>query len=220
MSAPGRGGPWRRLARALALLAALGLAGGGAWHAAALATAPDFAIWRQASEAEIRAALARIERREVTAERLEARLAALLAEDPRPWPVIDSVLEVGRAAGLAPPPALAARIEAARAEDSGLLARAGACARCVWDLGRCDAGALVICRLPVEISPAGDLAAIARQTGAWVQGAEVDRLDLALGLVGLAASGATLASGGGTLGAKAGLAFLRVAYRAGALAPG
>lgn len=120
--------------------------------------------------------------------------------------------------GIALPADLTARADAVLRAEEGILATASDCATCAYDIAACPTIAMVgACAIPVELTPLGDLNALRRVGVAWSTGEEIDRLDAGLALVGLAASGAILVSGGTSATAKVGATMLRLARRSGAL---
>ncbi|MEL7184516.1 MAG: hypothetical protein AAGK57_12825, partial [Pseudomonadota bacterium] len=111
--------------------------------------------------------------------------------------------------------------EAMIARQLGILAQAEACGACMVDIALCDSlQKISLCAAPFEMSPLGDLNALRRATQAWATGAEVDRLDASLALLGLGATGAVLVSGGSSATVKAGASFVRMARRMGSVRPG
>ncbi|MDB6177880.1 hypothetical protein PAF17_10240 [Paracoccus sp. Z330] len=123
--------------------------------------------------------------------------------------------------GIALPADLTARADQLQQEHQGVLATVNDCGRCMIDLNDCPSLQMVAaCAVPFEMSPAGDVAALARQAKAKLTGAEVDTVEVALASVGLAATGGALISAGSTVSVKASATILRSARRARALSPG
>lgn len=211
------------VARLLRIACALGLL------AAAVAAAVDLvALFRtplggafvERGAAEIRAAAERALARAGGAAAIEARLAARLSEEPRDWAAIEALEALAAAEGVTIPPDLAARRAALAAEDRGLLARAGRCAACAWDLAACDLSGTFLCGLAVSLTPLGDVAALAREGRNAALGRPVDEVDVMLATLGLGATVLLPATGGGSAAVKAGAAVARSAWRMGRLAPG
>jgi len=200
-------------ARRLLAALALGLALASGWQVVALWRAGGWWVERaEDSLAQVyTAALARAATPARVAELLDTRLA----ETPRNWHVIDALL----AENVALPPDLQTRIDAARAQDFSFAAKARACWACSYDLSRCTLGPDLACGIGMNLTVAGDLLVLGREGLAAGQGAEVDRLDLTLALVGVAATGAVVFTGGTSYTVKAGAGLLRVAHRMGRLAP-
>lgn len=148
-----------------------------------------------------------------TPERVQARLSALLDEDPRNWIAIQAVQDVAAERGLSLPPDLSARLQALRDADSGWMARAGRCAECVWDAGSCSLTNAFVCQAPVAITPIGDVAGVAHEGYEWATGGQVDQLNLGLSIVGLAATATLFVSGGSSVTIKAGAGILRMARK-------
>lgn len=207
------------LARAgLTLLLALSAALAG-WSALEVARNPLLRPYVDASAAEIRAATDRMLLREATPDRLAARLSALLAGEPRDWVVIAAVEGVAADRGVALPDALVADRAAAWDADSGYLARAGGCLACLWDAARCSLSQALVCQAPVVLTPAGDVAGLARAGWAWGTGGAVDEIDLALSAVGLGATALVVATGGSSGVVKVGAGLGKLARRMGLLTP-
>lgn len=141
---------------------------------------------------------------------------ALKDEDRVLW-----LADLAETEGVALPAAQAADVARLRAEAAGWGNQTLSCLSCSVDIETCPSlSAIAICNLPLELTPVGDLNALRRQAMAALAGEEVDRLDTGLALVGLAATGAVLITGGGSLAVKAGATGLRAAKRVGSLTPG
>jgi hypothetical protein len=205
-----------RQALALLLLFSLAVA---AWQAHRLATEwPASAFADRAASgiaATVEAALAEA----ATPAALATRLDALLDAEPRDWDTIAAVEDIAAERGMALPPALTDRRDALHAADHGWIVSGQRCVACLIDASACDIALLLACRVPMELTPIGDVAAIARQATNAMRGAEVDEIDLGLAAVGLAAVALTLPSGGGSATVKAGAATARTLWRSGRLAP-
>lgn len=171
----------------------------------------------QRTAAEYRAAVNAALAEAATEGRVAGLLSAYMAQSPRDWVATEAVLDVAAERGLALHPTLIARIETARAEDTGLWATATACGRCAVDMASCGLSQALICNAPVTLSPVGDVIGMGRQGVNWATGAEVDRLDLALSTLGLGATAAVVVSGGGSATVKAGASGLRLARGMGLL---
>lgn len=201
-----------RLALALLLLASLG---GSFLSLRALARDPALHLLVERGAEEYRAAVDAALARRATEGRVAGLLSGYLAASPRDWVALRAVERVAAERGLPLHPTLVGRIEAAWAEDTAPLRLAADCAACAWDMGNCSLSQGLICNAPVTLSPVGDMLGLARQSGNWWAGAEVDRLDLALSAVGLGATALTIASAGTSSGAslpvKAGASGLRLA---------
>ena len=206
-----------RLSLTLALAASLVLT---LWSGSRLATDPGVAPWRDAAASEIIAATEALLAEVATPEALTARITARLSEEPRDWVVLDALTELASARRIDLPPDLVDRLQMQRAADTGLLATAQSCAACVMDAGACTVNLLLLCRAPVDLTPVGDLAGIARAGAAHLAGTEIDEIDLGLSIVGLGATALVLFSGGSSLSVKAGAGLAKVARGAGRLSEG
>lgn len=210
----------RRAARACLTALLLGSLAFTLWSGWQIATGWPGAALMERSQAELAAGIDRAMARHATPARLDARLEALLAQEPRNWLAVEAVGEVAAARGHAFDGELRDQRAALHAQDTGALARTGACTACMWDPQACDFSAILLCRAPVDLTPLGDIAGIARAAGDHARGREVDEVDLALSVVGLAA--VTLApftmGSSGTL--KLGAGMGKTIWRMGALSPG
>ena len=199
-----------RLLRAAPLLAS---AAAAAW---ALSANPFAAPFVERSAAELALTLERQVRATATVEWIEADLADAVAAGD----VDRAAMLVGLARDLGRPVDTGAA-EAMIAARSGPVATAASCGACMADVAACPTLAqLGACAVPFELSPLGDANALRRAGVAWAAGEEVDRLDAGLAVVGLAATGALVATGGSSASVKAGAGFLRLARRMGSLTPG
>lgn len=165
------------------------------------------------SAEDFRTAVDRELARTATPDRIADRLRALLAETPRNWSAIDGVAEIATNRAIPLPGDLVARIDKARAEDNGMLARAGGCLACAWNAENCQLSAQLICQAPMVLTPLGDLGGVTGEAWHAARGQPVDRVNLALSVAGL--GGALLAlpteGSGAVLGVGANLA--RMAHR-------
>ncbi|MFN3526312.1 MAG: hypothetical protein ACK4YU_09500 [Paracoccus sp. (in: a-proteobacteria)] len=119
------------------------------------------------------------------------------------------------------PEDLATRIAQVQADRTGLWAQLSDCGTCMTDMAACPSLRLMAaCTVPFELSPAGDAAALIRQSRNYVTGDEVDEVEAALAGIGIAATAAGLVTLGGSLTLKGAATTLRVARRADALSPG
>lgn len=180
---------------------------------ATIARSPGISPFVDRGTEQITAAMDRAMARAATPERIAARLTELLAEEDRNWIAIRAVEGVAAERGIPLPPALADRIAAAWAADSGFLARARDCAACAYDPAECTLSATLICQAPMIVTPAGDVAAVANEGFAYATGGEVDEINLALGLVGLGATGLVVATGGTSMTLDAAAGVARLAHR-------
>ncbi|MEL6582584.1 MAG: hypothetical protein AAFQ36_02015 [Pseudomonadota bacterium] len=144
----------------------------------------------------------------------DTRVRQLLTESPRDWAKIE-MLVVERAVS----EELRTQLAEARAQDFSLVARTGRCAACLWDAATCSVTNLLMCRLPLDITPVGDVAALARGGVAVSTGQDVDELDVAIGAAGLSATLLIPFTGGASAPVKAGTSVLRTAKAAGRVTP-
>lgn len=206
-----------RLVLTLLMLGSFAIAGRNAWL---LARSPYVTWMVERSSVEIEARLDAVLATHATPEQIDARLRALLAAEPREWARIEAVEELAEARAIVPTPEVAEALAAARAEDFAFTRLAVECAACTWDFEACTLTTLLSCRGPVELTPLGDLASVARELNHMARGEEVDDLDLALSTVGLGAVVIAPLVGGSSLSLKLGATLTRLAYRTGALSVG
>lgn len=128
-----------------------------------------------------------------------------------------ALLRFAQGRDLALPISLVAEIEAAEAETMGV----SACLACAFDPGACQTlTSVAACNLPLEMTPVGDANAVRRALTDYLNGDDIDTVDLSLAVLGLAATGAIVISVGASATVKAGATLLRVARKAGAVQPG
>lgn len=170
------------------------------------------------SAAEIRLRLETMIDQQVTEAWLETETeAALTAEDVDR---LDLLLGLANSRGLRLSDALLQQVASFEEARSGFLARTVSCGQCMADIRHCETVAQVAaCAVPFELTPLGDLNAVRQEAVTYVGGGDVDRLNLGLGIIGIGATGAVLATGGGSYTLKATTSFLRMARRIGTLTP-
>lgn len=154
-----------------------------------------------------------------TADRVAELIAGRLGETPRNWVAIEALEEVAAERGFALPPGLTAARNAAWEEDSDWLTGIGECARCAYDPAACTLSNVLLCQVPVALTPLGDIAGLARAGSAAATGGDVDEIDLGLSIIGLGATALVLASGGSSALVKIGASTARLARRMNLLSP-
>lgn len=172
---------------------------------------PSLRPLRDATTAEIVASVERQLALSATPEALSGRIEARLAEGPRNWVVLDSLLDLARTRSIALPEALLQDVALAREADFSPAALAGACGRCMVDIGQCSLTTAMVCKVPLLLTPLEDIRGITQAGVDYATGQEIDQIDLGLSIVGLSATGLALASGGTTLPVKAGAATAKLA---------
>lgn len=205
----------KRLTRAILLLLLAGSLLMTLHSGVQIARNPALAPIITRSAAEIEAATDRMMAQEATPERLDALIAAGLAQSPRNWVALEALAEVAASQGHPLPPAYAAAWD----EDSGLIALSGDCLSCIWDIATCTFSTALICKAPILLTPAEDLRGLAKAGADYSMGQPIDQLDLGLSIVGLGATAAILATGGTSATVKAGTATIRLARGMGRLSP-
>lgn len=178
---------------------------------------PAWAPLVNATSEEIRATTDRALASVATPEAVRARIAAALEETPRNWLVLDALRDLAVERHLTLGQDLNARFDSLRAADHGYLARARSCAVCAWDASSCRLSQVLLCQAPIALTPLGDIAGILRAGVDLASGAEIDRVDLALSVIGIGATAAILVSGGGSATVKAAAGFAKLARKMGRL---
>lgn len=209
----------RALARLTLLLVLAASVAGTGFTLSRIASDPLLAPFRFAAADEIRAATDRMLAESATPERMTELLTARLAESPRNWLALDALTDLVAERAIPLPEGLPEEIAAAREADYSYLAQAASCAACAYDPAQCSLSQVMICQAPIALTPIGDIAGVARAGAAYASGEKVDQIDLALSLVGLGATAAVLASGGGSTVVKAGAGLAKVARKMGRLSP-
>ena len=177
-----------------------------------LAGSPFAQPYRDRTEAELSVILDRELQTTLTPEIIEDRLnSALNRGEPDE---ATAILRLADGRGLAVSGEMRVRVTAAEETAQGW----SACIACAISAENCpDLTRVATCNLPIELTPIGDAKAITRALTAYLAGSEIDQIDLALGVVGLGATLAILASGGSSATVKLGATTLRVARKTGAV---
>ena len=168
---------------------------------------PAMHLMVDASAAQIAAAADRAMAKVATKPRIDSLIASRLAETPRNWVALDALAEVAAERGYPLPPDFIAL----RDGDFGWIAQGSGCAACAWDIGSCSLSNVMMCKVPILMTPFEDLRGVGKAGVDWTVGAEVDQVDLALSVVGLSATALVLASGGSSITVKSGAALIKAA---------
>lgn len=201
----------RRLARAILLAFALGSLALTLWSGWQVWQSPGLTPLRERTAQEIVAVTDRMMAREATAGRMGDLIAERLAEDPRNWVTLAALRDVVTARGLAVDPAVLAAYDAAWEEDAGVWATAAACGACFLDVSTCSLNTALLCKLPLAITPIDDVRGVGQAAWDFATDQEIDYFDAGVSMVGLAATGLILASGGGSGAVKLGTATAKTA---------
>lgn len=206
----------RRLLRLLALVPLLAGWLSAGWF---LATNPFAWPVLERSAEDLAAALDREMVRALDAGELDPALAEAVAQADAVRAT--TLLELAEARGITVPEPILSEARALTGADRALWEKAADCGLCAFDVSRCRSLAeIAACAVPVELTPLGDMAAVGRAATAYATGAEVDKLDLSLGLAGLGATAVILVSGGSSVTVKAGTSAVRLARKLGSLSGG
>ena len=206
---------WTRYLLTMALAGSLVLT---LLSATRIALDPTLAPLREATLAEVNAAVDR-ELARMDPGTIPDRITAHLAAEPRDWVVLEALNALAEELGEPLPPEVAAAYDAALAEDSGLLASAANCAACALDPAACTLSNFLFCQAPIILTPIGDLATILDAAIDHMAGEEVDQVGVALSIVGLGATVTVVASGGTSVAAKLGASGMKLARGMGRLSP-
>ncbi len=102
--------------------------------------------------------------------------------------------------------------------ETGIIARARQCSACLADAAECRTPAVfLVCNVPVELTPVGDVRTLVGAGSDAVSGEPVDRIDVTLAAVGLGATALTPLTGGSSFTIKIGATILKVARKMGRL---
>mgnify|MGYP000128981910 CR=1 FL=1 len=188
------------------------------WQGWRLATGWPGSAFVDRGKDEIAVVLERALARGVTAPAVTLRLEALLDENPRNWMAIKAVEDIATKRGFTLPPALADRRAELYAQDTGIVETSKRCVACAWDATNCDFSIILLCRIPVDLTPLGDLSGVIREGHNYARGREIDEIDLGLSAVGLAAVSLIPLTAGGSSMVKAGAGMAKTAWRMGRVA--
>ena len=168
---------------------------------------PAIRLLVDASAARIEAAADRAMAKAATQSRVVALIASRLADDPRNWVALDALADVAAERGYPLP----SDFMTLRDGDFGWIAQGTSCAACAWDIGLCSLSNVMVCKLPILMTPVEDLRGVVKAGADWTLGADVDQVDLGLSVVGLTATVLVLASGGSSMTVKTGAALVKAA---------
>ena len=198
----------RTLRAGFGILTATTLAANGV----VLAGSPFAQPYRDRTKAELTVALDKELQTALTTEVAEAKLASALDNGETDEAL--AILRLADGRGVAISNDL--RQSIARAEEAAT--GWSTCIACAISAENCpDLTRVAACNLPVELTPIGDAKAITRALTDYLAGNDIDRIDLALGVIGLGSTVAILASGGSSATIKLGATTLRVARKTGAI---
>lgn len=209
----------RRIVRWFLLLVLAASAAGLVLVAAQIAANPLVSPWTEAAADQIAATTERMLASAATGETLPAHVRNRLAEDPRNWLAIDALLDLAAERRIVLPPDLLEVVATSREDDFNWYAVTAACGACMLDPAACSLNEVMLCQVPIALTPVGDIAGIARAGLDYAQGEAVDQIDLALSIVGLGASVIVVTSGGSSAVVKAGASLARLAHHMGRLSP-
>lgn len=209
----------RYIARTVLLAMLVVSLGSLVWSALRIANDPLLRPVIERGADEFAAALEREMAEAATTEAITSRIRLLLAETPRNWIAIQALEDLAAERALPLPPDLIAERAVAWDEDSGWLAMTGGCLTCTFDASTCSLSMAMVCNVPVAMTPVGDLVGLGKAAADYIAGREIDQLDLALSIVGIGATLATVATGGTSYTLKAGASLLRLARKMSLLPP-
>ncbi|MBL4873705.1 MAG: hypothetical protein JKY41_10010 [Rhodobacteraceae bacterium] len=205
----------RKIARSILITSMIGTFGITAFNFHALWRNPTATLLVERATEDVAARIEKQLSTHVTQESIETRIAELLDEQPRNWLVIKAVEEVAADQDIFIGTELQTKRDIADNDDNGVLAFTGKCAACAWNPARCDLSAVVICRVPVDLTPIGDVVGVVRESKHYVFGEEVDMFELGLSAVGLGAVVLVPLTGGTSATVKIGASMAKTAKRMG-----
>lgn len=209
---------FRRLARHATTLVIAGSLALTLLSAGRIALDPTLTPIRDATASEIEATIT-AELARLSPDTIPDRIADHLTAERRDWVVLQSLRDLAAELGQPLPPETLAAYDAAWEQDSGLWANAANCAACALDPAACTLSTFMMCQAPIMLTPIGDLATITDAGIDYMAGAEVDRIAVALSIVGLGATATVVASGGTSAAAKLGASGLKTARAMNRLSP-
>lgn len=171
------------------------------------------------TEEQMVAAFDRIMARKATPEVLGEAIMARLNESPRNWVALEGLMALAEEHQIILSDDVYAAYKAARERDFGRLAQTRACGACAYDLRHCSLGPNLTCGLAVNLTVVGDVLSLSRETGGYLLGQEVDRVDVMLSFAGIGATGLALTTGGSSYVVKTGMGLLKTAHRMDLLSP-
>jgi hypothetical protein len=183
-----------------------------------IALDPTLTPIRDATAAEIEATIA-TELARLSPGTIPDRIADHLTAERRDWVVLQSLRDLAAELGQPLPPETLAAYDAAWQQDSGLWANAANCAACALDPAACTLSTFMMCQAPIMLTPVGDLATITDAGIDYMAGEQVDRLAVALSIIGLGATATLAVSGGTSATAKLGASALKTARAMNRLSP-
>jgi hypothetical protein len=189
------------------------------WSWWRLASSPAGAWLVERAEDQLDAVYTRALVRSATPDTLATAITRHLAAEPRNWVALDALAELADAQNVTLPPDVQTALSTARAADHSFAAGSVNCAACAYDLRACGLGPELVCGVGVNLTVAGDVLSLARESTAYVRGLPVDQVDVVLSFVGIGATALVVGTGGTSYTLKAGAGFLKVAHRTGRLAP-
>lgn len=214
---------WRRAKRIIRYALALALTASLVWTALNIWTLTETrpgAVLVERTEAEIRAAYDRMMLREATPEKVNARYRELVTAAERDWVAITAIEDLAAGRDIVLDTDMVTLRDVAFEIDHSLMKQAGQCVACAWDPRRCDLNAALLCRVPIDLTPVGDVTGIVRESGRYALGMDVDMFELGLSTVGLGATVLAPLTLGSSASLKAGTGVVKLARRADAITPG
>jgi hypothetical protein len=206
---------WTRHAVTLVIAGSLALT---LLSAGRIALDPTLAPLRDATAAEITAAID-TELARLSPGTIPAKITEHLSADRRDWVVLQALRDLATDLNQPLPTATQAAYDAAWAEDSGFWANASNCAACTLDPAACTLSTFALCQAPIMLTPVGDLATLLDGGIDYMAGADVDRIAIALSIVGLGATATVVVTGGTSAAAKLGASGIKTARTMNRLSP-
>lgn len=173
----------------------------------------------QRTEAEAQLALDLAFGQRLTPEWVAAELDE--AVDRKDLDKAQTLLEIAEERGVPMPADGVARAREFVEGETEFLAQTQRCAACAVDAAKCGTPSMLLaCNVPIELTPVGDVKALAKAGTDAAAGRPVDRIDVALAVAGIGATALAPLTGGSSFTVKAGTTALRVARKIGVLGKG
>ena len=167
------------------------------------------------SKSEIEKRLNKFTLSKVTESKLEQKISSELSVKNRNWVIIQSLQNIALNNKYDISDELSEKIKVLYNKDHSLKKNLISCSQCALNSQNCDSSIALICGITIEMTSIGDIMSISRAGVDYVKGDPIDKIDVALSIIGISANGLALTSGGSLLPLKAGSSFLKIAYLSG-----
>lgn len=162
----------------------------------------------------------RIERellRSASQEHLTPKIRSALKPVPADWTSIDMLREFAEEHHVVLSPDLLEEIKLREDKERGMAGAYDDCVKCMMDSQSCRISTAQICDIALELTPVGDVRSINKAINDWQADRPVDRFDVSLATVGLAATAASVFTAGGAYSVKVGSGVIKAAKKTGSI---